>query len=222
MDHTHSRVPNSPHLSCPLCERWFSSVNALTKHGRTIHRPAPKNSGHTEPSTSFNDERPPSPPSQSIRLGPHQNMSPISSPHFRPQPSGPTLSHPERPPNVEGDLSYQSSPRHPHSSRLSDNNGIDGLDGVSTPDLSFSQIYPPLDQPYDMYDSPGSPNDPYEPTASPLYPFDPPVDPPGSLPPLNPPRECLAQPAHSNHDHTSDATDDPSITKTYHPIINGV
>ena len=220
---TYSRVPNSPHLQCPTCGRWLSSVNALTKHNRAIHRhAAPANSGRAESSMSFNNELPPSPPIHSVRLGPHQNLSPISSPHFHPQPSRPTVptlsheSHPEHPPNIEGDLSYLSSPLRPHSMQLSDNSGSDG---VFMPDSPLSQIYPPLEQPYNLYrdDSPSSSNDPYERSASPfdLY------DPPNSPSPLNPPREHLALPAHLNHDHTSDATDDPSVTKIYHPDING-
>ena len=218
---TYSRAPNSPHLQCPTCGRWLSSVNALTKHNRAVHfHDAPEDSGRAESSTNFNNEPPPSPPIHSMRLGPHQNLSPISSPHFHPQHPRPTLSHesrPERSPSIEGGLSYLSSPLRPHSMQLSDNGG---LDGVSMPDSPLSYIYPPLDQPYDLYDSPGSPNDPYERAASPLDLY----DPPSSPPPLNPPRGHSAQPAHLNHDHwdhTSNATDNPSTTKIYHPSING-
>jgi hypothetical protein len=216
------RAPNSPHLSCPSCNRWFLSISAFKKHVRTIHRHAGTTSTDSGQAEPFNDGLPLPSPTRSMRLGPHQDLSPISSPHFCPQPSSPALSHSERLSNVEGDLSYLSSPRHPHSSGLLDNNALDHVSTSNSPPNSpFTQIYLPFDQPYNQ---PGSLNDPYEPPASPidLYdPFNPPFDPPGSLPLPNQPRERSAQatqPAHSNHNHTTDA---PSINKIYHPIING-
>jgi hypothetical protein len=241
----HSRVLESPapHLSCPSCERRFSSISGFKKHVRTMRHHAPGDSGRQEPSTNFNDEPPASPPTHSTRLGPHQDMSPISSPNLHPQPCSPTLSRPLAdygPLSIEGDLSHLFSPRpsqspdkdldhnplsvegdlsYLFSSRPSQSPDKDDLDRFSMPDSPLSQIYSPLDPP-------NSPLGPYSPPSPPdSSPSSPPSDlpsPPGSpsgSPPSDPPRDYSAQPADSNHDHT---TDRPPITRKRHPIINGM